>query len=242
MITIVDSRKPTHSRFVDLTGKRFSRLLVVSFHGLDQKRDAIWMCRCDCGSEKLLKGYRLNFGHFKSCGCLRRKKTKNIPVETTKFVFTDYIGKRYGRLTILSFRSPINQRYPSCICKCDCGAEVSKSFRKLENGVGKSCGCSRIKRGRSKQSPAYVSWSHMKTRCLNPKYEFFKDYGGRGIAICDRWKNSFDNFLQDMGERPPGYSIERVDVNGNYEPSNCKWIPVRDQPKNRRPFQRRKSQ
>jgi hypothetical protein len=75
----------------------------------------------------------------------------------------------------------------------------------------------------------------MLNRCTNPNGYDWKLYGGRGITVCDRWRHSFENFLADLGERPPGrYSIERIDVNGNYEPDNCKWIPLRDQVKNRR--------
>ena len=74
----------------------------------------------------------------------------------------------------------------------------------------------------------------MRRRCNNPNHLRFKDYGGRGIKVCKRW-DLFENFLADMGRRPKGYSIERINVNGNYTPSNCKWIPKRDQSKNRRP-------
>lgn len=78
-----------------------------------------------------------------------------------------------------------------------------------------------------------ASWLAMKYRCTSPKYINWKDYGGRGITFCERWK-SFDNFMADMGARPAGFSLERVNCDGNYEPSNCKWIPRENQPKNRR--------
>ena len=84
-----------------------------------------------------------------------------------------------------------------------------------------------------KPTPVLVSWRNMVQRCTNPNHTAYRYYGGRGIRVCDRWL-SFPNFLDDMGTRPAGYSIERIDVNGNYEPSNCKWIPRLDQWKNRR--------
>jgi hypothetical protein len=84
------------------------------------------------------------------------------------------------------------------------------------------------------RSGAKSSWDAMKQRCTNPKDVGFVIYGGRGITICERWLN-FEAFFADMGPRPPGYSIERIDNNGNYEPANCKWIPKGDQHKNRRP-------
>ncbi|HFJ9368552.1 hypothetical protein [Bacillus pacificus] len=85
-----------------------------------------------------------------------------------------------------------------------------------------------------KTSPEYNSWHHMKQRCLNPNNDRYKDYGGRGITVCERWLN-FENFLEDMGEKPsPEHSLDRIDVNGNYEPSNCKWSDKYEQVDNQR--------
>jgi hypothetical protein len=87
-------------------------------------------------------------------------------------------------------------------------------------------------------TPEYNAWVHLRDRCTNPNNAAYKNYGGRGIAVCERW-NSFETFLADMGPRPMGYSIERVNNDGNYEPNNCKWIPLREQTKNRRWANRR---
>lgn len=89
-----------------------------------------------------------------------------------------------------------------------------------------------FKHGRS-ASGIYAIWIGMKDRCYNPNNRSYKTYGGRGIVVCDRWRDSFQNFIEDMGERPIGYSIERDDVNGNYEPSNCRWIEKNRQVNNR---------
>jgi hypothetical protein len=115
----------------------------------------------------------------------------------------------------------------------------------LRNGDTNSCGCLKLEvlakratHGATRYNqitPEYQSWLDMHKRCSNPRSERFNAYGGRGISVCERW-SSFENFLSDMGPRPEGYSIERNDVNGNYEQSNCKWIPYEDQYKNRRPI------
>lgn len=152
-------------------------------------------------------------------------------------------GQRFGRLMVVKRSKPNKGINTAWECLCDCGNTSVVTGPHLKSGHTKSCGCyqkekiskASIKHGHSlnkKMSPTYGSWSHMKTRCLNPNYSLFINYGGRGITFCKRWEK-FENFLADMGERPEGgYSLERKDVNGNYEPSNCKWIPLGDQAHN----------
>jgi hypothetical protein len=91
---------------------------------------------------------------------------------------------------------------------------------------------------KGKQTGTYLSWKEMKKRCANPNQKYWKNYGGRGIRVCDRWLNSFENFLADMGERPEGTSIDRYPNNdGNYEPGNCRWATRKQQRANRRDSQ-----
>lgn len=152
----------------------------------------------------------------------------------------DITGLRFGRLVVVAFYSK-SWRSPFWLCQCDCGNQVVVNAASLKRGHTRSCKCLNLeahtKHGQSTRvrgrSGAYVSWIMMLQRCTNPNSPDFKAYGGRGISVCPRWR-SFDNFFADLGPRPPRWSIERLDVDGNYEPGNCKWIPMNDQWKNQR--------
>lgn len=154
---------------MELAGKRFGKLIVVSENGRSNDQRVIWNCLCDCGKLTTVRSTHLKRGTIKSCGCLRNETSKRI--NTTH--------------------------------------------------------------GKSKTAE-YEVWGGMIKRCRNEKSTGYPDYGGRGITVCDRW-NDFENFLEDMGLRPsPFHSIERKDVNGNYEPENCKWATKTEQSRNTR--------
>lgn len=151
------------------------------------------------------------------------------------------IGSRFTRLIVLCESKIKLHGLISYECLCDCGNKKIVAKKNLLNGNTHSCGCLRkevettvnIKHGLS-HSKTYKIWKSIKYRCLNKKCEFYRIYGGRGITICDRWKNSFENFYADMGECPSGFSIERMNNGGNYEPSNCKWASNFEQGRNKR--------
>jgi hypothetical protein len=161
----------------------------------------------------------------------------------------DTVGKKYERLTVLSYAGAYRARpdVPARFyvnTRCSCGKILISNAHQLRHGGARSCGCLSIdihterltKHGfaplHGKRKSVYNIWKGMRSRCYNPKNSHYKSYGGRGIRVCKRWEK-FENFLEDMGEPSLGMSIERVDVNGDYCPENCTWIPLAGQAKNR---------
>lgn len=160
----------------------------------------------------------------------------------------DRTNEKYGRLLVVA--RDLSKSRVSWVCRCDCGTVLSVDAANLARGNTASCGCLRrevtiarsidqAKHGHTRQrtqSREWKSWQAMLHRCLNPHANGYRLYGGRGIAVCAQWqgKDGFSQFYKDMGKRPAGHSLDRIDPDGHYEPSNCRWATAAQQAQNRR--------
>lgn len=151
-------------------------------------------------------------------------------------------GKTFERLTVLRFAGMGTHGHTEWHCICSCGTKKVVRGSCLVQGVLRSCGCLSIERStthgnapRTGVSSEYRSWAHAKSRCECITNNKYPDYGGRGITMCERWRNSFAAFLEDMGKKPSSkHSIDRENNNGNYEPGNCRWATILQQANNKR--------
>lgn len=210
-----------------IVNQRFGHLVTKEYLGVIKHRKT-WKLQCDCGKEVIKAETNLFAKDFKGF-CTSRC-----------FYLYDITGNRYGRLLVKECVQKEGKRKYKCLC--DCGNEVVVLANQLKSGNTKSCGCYKIENaiekatihGKSK-TPLYMIWNGMKSRCFNKNNKHYKDYGGRGITICKDWCN-FENFYNWSvnNNYHKGLSIERIDVNDDYKPENCKWITISEQNENKR--------
>lgn len=203
---------------VDLTGQRFGQLVVSKFAYQEKGKNSYWECLCDCGNTTVVLSTNLTSGGTKSCGHIK-----------------SLIGQRFGRLVVESLAFVEVASYWNC--KCDCGNSVIVRQNSLTTGNTQSCGClwkeAKIVHG-ERENDLYATWSSMKRRCESSKDKKYKDYGGRGIYVCERWKD-FKKFLEDMSPRPTNkHQLDRIDVNGPYSKENCRWTTIKENMRNKR--------
>lgn len=155
----------------------------------------------------------------------------------------DITGQSFGKLTAIRMVArPANTKDAGqfWICKCVCGGEVITTGSRLRAGRRKrgciDCSGAKYRSVDGIKTPEYESWRGMRERCSNPRHGSYKNYGGRGISVCEEWKNDFLKFREDMGPRPRGMSLDRIDNNGNYNKQNCRWASRKTQIRNSRSF------
>lgn len=208
----------------DLTGMRFGKLVAIEPAGKNKFGNYQWLCKCDCGSEIIALSGNLLKGNTKSCGCIQKN---------------DLTGNRYGKLVVVERLDTDSHGDTMYLCRCDCGNEIIAKQSNLVKGHYESCGqygCKKTNKTHGMyQSDLYNKYYCIHTRCKNKSNRL---YGGRGISVCEEWSgpNGFIAFMKWSMEHgyKEGLSIDRIDVNGDYCPENCRWIPLKYQQRNKR--------
>lgn len=237
-------------RLIDLTGQRFGRLTVIEKDvphiTKGGKNVAYWRCKCDCGVVTSVNTQKLRNGHTTSCGCAKHD---------IKGSFEDLTGKRFHRLVVIRYldKSERTTRGYNWLCKCDCGNTVKANAYKLKDGSQKSCGCLKeemkpilgrmTRKYKYSNKRLYSVYKSMLSRVYDESAREYKNYGGRGITVCDEWLglNGYDTFAEwaysagyDDNAKHGICTLDRKDVDGGYSPSNCRWVTNDEQQNNRR--------
>lgn len=245
-VIIIKNTEAKMSKRIDLKGRRFGRLEVTGraddYCSPGGHKTTMWWCLCDCGNVTKASTAHLNSGHTASCGCLRNEGGKEV---------RNLKGQRFGRLLVLQENGRTPQGQARWLCRCDCGKEKTIAMSALVSGLTTSCGCyasemttlRNIKHGnafRHNKTRLYEVWCAMIKRCENTNDDHYEYYGGRGVRVAPEWhdfsvfkewayKNGYDENAEHFK-----CTIDRIDVDGNYEPNNCRWADWKTQMNNTR--------
>jgi hypothetical protein len=255
---MIDIYGNTNKRITNISNQKFNNLTAVKFL-YRKNKSTKWLFKCVCGKEKELCSNDVVSYRIKSCGCLHHNYTRALSNishkkhlffdnKTDESVITqDFRNIQFHKLQAINFLY-MNRTQHSCKAiwefACSCGSKIISDISTIKRGLRKSCGCQRVQTKETltkkfdlknpKIKKTYNCWLRIQARCYNKNNDSYADYGGRGISVSEFWKTDFSVFLQDMGLCPNNHSIERINVNGNYEKNNCKWATTSEQIRNRR--------
>jgi predicted nucleic-acid-binding Zn-ribbon protein len=211
-----------------MESKRFGKWIVLNQIKID-KPGKYYECLCECGNIRVKAGTELRAGRGKQCSECQYAELYNPNRE---------IGKKYGKWTIVKFID-VHRKLQRFETKCECGIKGIHTAADLRAGKSRQCTICHNRENAEKNikhghhnTPLYKVWCSMIQRCTNKKSTPYNRYGGRGIKVCERWL-TFENFLEDMGERPEGMTLDRINNDGNYEPGSCRWVSHKDNCNNR---------
>lgn len=233
-------KEPIRNDDKSYLGQKYGDYEIIDFICIKHKNKSgstvHWKCKCiSCGCEVQKLPAGLKQGKGDRCICHKEKSRNEID-------YSGFIGQKYNRLEVVSFQrkkqGSTNRLY--AICKCDCGAYTDVQWYQLTQGLVKSCGCyqAELRDNAISRSPLYATWAGMKYRCENPNNAGYKDYGGRGIKVCDAWQDfrTFEKWAIENGfDKSQGLTLDRIDVNKGYSPDNCRYANKWVQAVNQRP-------